>query len=173
MDNTTLPVENNVETPTPDSTSDSIPNPSEKMQLAAGIGSGVSDPLTIERQGYYSTGNITARTDIMQNTHENLMIDTSNDWMGSRAEVEVSDLTTLYAVNGTFDEGIPGTNINPNETVQVSYYPFGWDARSNNTDAGQTQRAAYDAAEFIVVENEGTKIGPSGKQYTYPSLPLI
>ncbi|MGY5879266.1 MAG: hypothetical protein RTV31_03400 [Candidatus Thorarchaeota archaeon] len=146
---------------------DVIPNPSDGMQLANGMSTGVADPLTIERQGYYATGNISARTDTNENTHQNLLIDTGNNWKGSRAEVEVMDLATLYAVNGTYDEGIIGTYPNPNATNPTPYFPYGWDATSNSTDEGQTQRVAYDSASFIVVENEGTKIGPSGRKYTH------
>ena len=150
---------------------DTIPNPSDSMQISSGTDLGTADPITIERQGYYSTGNITARTDTMENTNQNLLIDTANNWKGSRAEVQVSDLTTLYAVNGTFDEGIPGTFSNPNSTNPTPYYPYGWDATSNTTNLGQTQRVSYDAASFIVVENEGTKIVPSGMSST--NLPAM
>ncbi|TFG32382.1 hypothetical protein EU527_10290 [Candidatus Thorarchaeota archaeon] len=147
---------------------DDVPlNPSDRQQLAYEFTSGIADPLIIERQGYYSTGTIIARTDIMEHTHQNLLIDTSNNWKGSIAEVEVTDLTTLYAVNGTFDEGIVGTNENPSTTNPAKYFPYGWEATSNTTNIEQTQRAAYDATKFIVVENEGRKEGSSGVKYTH------
>ena len=143
------------------------PTTYDEIRTADEMNSGVADPLIIERQGYYSTGSIVARTDIMENTQQNLILDTANNWKGSVAEVDVTDLITLYAVNGTFDEGIVGTNVNPNSTFPPRFHPYGWNATSNSTDAGQTQRATYDVAKFVVVENEGTKIGPSGKHYTH------
>ncbi len=164
---TSLSSPSQISTPESDGINNLNQEPSNRMTFSSEISDGVADPLLVERRGYYSTGNITARTDIMENTEENLLLDTANDWKGSVAEVEVTDLTTLYVVNGTYDDGIVGTNVNPSSTNPPSYYPFGWNATSNSTDGGQTQRAAYDAADYIVVENEGTKIGPSGKQYTH------
>ncbi len=137
------------------------------IQLADDSTSGVADPLFVERRGYYSTGLTVARTDTMENIYQNLTLDTANGWKGSIAEVQVSDLSTLYAVNGTFDEGIVGTNVYPNETYLPSFYPYGWNATHTTTNYEQTQRASYDSAKFVVVENEGVKIGPSGKHYTH------
>ena len=164
---TAVPPQDNNTALEDDSSSNMTPNHSNIIVSASDSTSGFADPLSVERRAYYSTGPIVARTDTMENTRQNLTLDTANGWKGSAADVQVTDLTTLYAVNGTFDEGIVGTNIDPNSTIPASFYPYGWGATSNSTDAGQTQRAAYDSARFVVVENEGTKIGPSGKHYTH------
>ncbi|MFW9850202.1 MAG: hypothetical protein ACFFF4_13780, partial [Candidatus Thorarchaeota archaeon] len=78
--------------------------------------SGKIDPLEIEQRGYVSTGVTTARTDTMTNIASSLSIDTVHDWVASEANATISNLQRLYIVNGTLDEGIPGTNDFPNET---------------------------------------------------------
>jgi hypothetical protein len=128
---------------------------------------GVLDPIISEQKGYYSTDNISARTDINSNLAVDLPIDDVHDWKASEAEIDVWNITSLYALNGTFDSGFPGTNVNPNGSI--AYYPDGWNATSNSTDIGQTQIAAYDDTgnKFVSVENQGKKIGSSGKRFEH------
>ncbi len=137
-----------------------------QMTLAEGSQSGVMNPLTVEQQGYYSTGRINARTDTGAGISSELIIDTSNGWLGDLAEVNTTDLTTIYALNGTFSDGVSGENFNPTESNPAQYGPYGWNATSYSTNSGQNQLAAYDSSEFVVVQNEGVKTGPSEK-YTH------
>ncbi|MHA1637260.1 MAG: hypothetical protein ACTSUB_04520, partial [Candidatus Thorarchaeota archaeon] len=126
--------------------------------------SGILDALPVEQQGYTSSGNLSARTDTGVNTATSLSIDKAHDWVGSSAEVDVWDLSEIYAVNGTFDSGYSGTNVFPSGSV--SYYPLGWDSSSNHSEDSKDnsiQSSAYvdSGSKYVVVENEGATGVPS------------
>ncbi|MGD9396940.1 MAG: hypothetical protein PVJ05_10970, partial [Candidatus Thorarchaeota archaeon] len=120
---------------------------------------GVLDPVIVEQTGYSVSGQLYARTDTSENTAYDLPIDTIHSWKASEADVNVTDLTRLYAVNGTFDEGVPGENVNPNGTIDA--FPYGWISSSNTTDSTTTQRSTYEqiGSYYVSVENEGKSIG--------------
>ena len=122
--------------------------------------SGVLDPVQVEQSGYSTTGNISARTDSMINTEQNLTIDTTHDWVASTVNVDLWNLRKMYAENGTFKEGYPGVNINP--AGSVAYHPLGWDATSTTGDTAQTQLASYSlgSESYLIVENQGTSMPP-------------
>ena len=123
--------------------------------------SGVLDPVSVEQSGISTTGNLSARTDTMANTQQTLTIDIAHDWAASTADLDLWNLKKTYAENGTFDDGYPGTNVNP--TGSVSYHPLGWDAISTSTDLAQTQLASYSLGteSYVIVENQGTPVGPA------------
>ena len=139
---------------------------SESSSTLAPI-SGVINPVTIEQRGYTSTDNMTARTDTLVNTQQNIEIDTSHDWVASNAEVQVWDLERLYVINGTFDEGYEGYTIYPNGSL--TNYPFGWDAISNNTDPDQVQQVSYEKSSerYITVQNRAEITKPVQREYTH------
>ena len=120
---------------------------------------GTLDPMQIEQSGYASSGNISARTDTMSNLAYDLPLDEAHNWIASEAEVSILNLMKVYAVNGTFEEGVPGTNVNPNGTV--TYHPLGWDVYSNNTDVDQVQMASFDSTgrSYITADNQGGRVG--------------
>ncbi|MCK4566493.1 MAG: hypothetical protein KAU48_04205, partial [Candidatus Thorarchaeota archaeon] len=122
---------------------------------------GVLDPVVIEQSGYAASDNISARTDSYQNLQYDLPLDTAHEWIADEAEVSVWNLEKLYAVNGSFSDGFPGINVNPNSTVE--YYPLGWSANSTDTDTytDDVQIASYDSSgrEFVTVESQGGKVG--------------
>ena len=122
---------------------------------------GTLNPTTIEQSGYSCTGNITARTDTHLNTQQELSIDTAHDWVASSADVRLWNLEQLYALNGTFEQGLPGINIQPNGTAD--YYPFGWTSNSTDTPtySDDVQLSSYESGDdtFIAVENIGGKVG--------------
>jgi len=122
---------------------------------------GVLDPVSIEQRGYFASGTISSRTDTGVNTGTNLSLDTDHNWVADEAEVSVWNLEKLYAVNGSFDEGIAGTNVFP--TGDVAYHPIGWDATSYNdsTYDDDVQLAAYDSSgrQYVTVESQGGKVG--------------
>ncbi len=143
--------------------SEGYSEPTSPQFYPSGItGSGTLDPVVVEQRGYYSSGNISARTDTGENTNSTLLIDTAHSWVASRADIDVYNLTRLYAVNGTFDGGIPGTNVNPSGNVLA--YPYGWDSISNTTDTSTTQRSSYlqTGGHIVSVENEGKTLGTGG-----------
>jgi len=130
---------------------------------------GVIDPVLVEQSGYSSTGNVSARTDTMMNTAQNMDIDLANDWYVDSAEVEVTNLEKLYVVNGSFDEGKLGYTINPNGTLP--YGPNGWSAVSNNTDSTLEQRQLVSYEEsggrYVSVQNLGKPQSPTNPQHQY------
>jgi len=122
---------------------------------------GILNPVVVEQSGYAASGNMSARTDNYQNLEYDLPLDVAHNWTADEAEVSVWNLEKLYAINGSLDDGIPGTNLNPN--ASVAYYPFGWNANSSDDDvyADELQLAAYDTStrNFVSVENQGYKSG--------------
>ncbi|MHA2040737.1 MAG: hypothetical protein ACW975_02645 [Candidatus Thorarchaeota archaeon] len=120
---------------------------------------GVLEPVFIEQVGYMSTGNQTALTDRNPNVGYDFPIDEAHDWMGSRAEVDVWNLTKTFVSNGTFDEGISG--INEGFASEPLFYPFGWNTWGNSSDAGTIQRTGYveEDRKYILMEDEGDPIG--------------
>ncbi|MFW9769277.1 MAG: hypothetical protein ACFFF9_03780 [Candidatus Thorarchaeota archaeon] len=121
--------------------------------------SGEIDPIPIEQTGYSVTGNVSARTDTMQNTANSLEIDSLHDWVASETNATVTNLKRLYIVNGSLDEGLPGVNVNPNGSV--SSYPYGWTSDSYSSDANTIQRSEYIQGQnsFVGLENEGDPTG--------------
>ena len=49
---------------------------------------GTLDPVRVEQSGYYTTENLSARTDTGTNTKANLTIDEENSWCVSRAPTQ-------------------------------------------------------------------------------------
>jgi len=129
--------------------------------------SGVLQPVTIEQRGYDSSGNLSARTDTREGMSTDLSIDALHGWKGSLAEVNVSGLQRLYVVNGSFNSGTPGSNVNPNGSV--TYHPTNWDAISYSADISnlEAQVATYDSSgsRFISVQNQGKSLGPTSYKH--------
>ncbi|MHA2243292.1 MAG: hypothetical protein ACXACE_16995, partial [Candidatus Thorarchaeota archaeon] len=123
---------------------------------------GSMDPALIEQSGFTLSDNMAARTDNLYNLSYDFSIDEVHNWTASQANVSVWDITRLYAINGTFDEGYPGINIYPDGSD--SFYPLNWMSNSTNeTSPHQTwQRSSYEASgKYVTVENEGAKDAPS------------
>ncbi|NHI90475.1 MAG: carboxypeptidase regulatory-like domain-containing protein [Candidatus Thorarchaeota archaeon] len=129
---------------------------------------GKLDPVIVEQRGYRSSGLQAARTDINPSVTNDLPLDDTHGWVGSQAQVDITDLKRLYVANGTFENGLPGLDQLVPDTA-IHHYPYGWNATAYNPDNGQTQYSAYDdsGSKFVVVENQGKKIGPSGNQYDH------
>ncbi|TFG13216.1 carboxypeptidase regulatory-like domain-containing protein [Candidatus Thorarchaeota archaeon] len=129
---------------------------------------GYLDPLTVERFGWTTSGSISARTDTDSNLVYNLPLDESHNWVGSKVGVNIDNLSRHYAVNGTFEDGIVDTNVNP--TGEVESYPYGWMPSFVSTDERQTQRSAYvgSGRKYVTAENEGD-YGTQGhpKEYSH------
>ncbi|MHA1909974.1 MAG: hypothetical protein ACW98Y_21960, partial [Candidatus Thorarchaeota archaeon] len=78
-----------------------------------------------------------------------------DSWRGEQIEVSVSDLNTLYVLNGTFENGNPGTN--EDWGGDGIYYADGWLAQRDVLDFRGRQRASYvqDDGKYVILENEG------------------
>ncbi len=131
---------------------------------SADIQTGYLDALTIEQSGADAepVNNPQVRTDQVHYPQCSLDLDVASDWKGKQIEVKVDNLKRLYALNGTFDEGIPGVNLNPNGGV--SFHPLGWDAYSDDISFYEYQRASYvdQSPSYISVENQGRTYTDSG-----------
>lgn len=119
--------------------------------------SGVLNPALVEQYGNSTTGVLDSRTDSGVNTASSIPIDNSTGWMGSQTQIKLWNMERLYAQNGTFDEGVGGTNIYPDP---VTAYPNGW--KGNNLDwydpsgGTQTLLASYDNdSGYVSVETHG------------------
>ncbi|MHA1135931.1 MAG: hypothetical protein ACTSSE_05535 [Candidatus Thorarchaeota archaeon] len=125
------------------------------------IHNGVLNPVVVEQSGYAASENLSARTDTYENLAYDLPLDSAHNWVADEAEVAVWNLEKLYAVNGSYSDGYPGINVNPNGTVD--YYPLGWAANSTDTDTytDDLQLAAYDTTgrRYVSVESQGGKVG--------------
>ncbi len=122
---------------------------------------GILDSVVVEQAGYSASGNLSARTDTYENLAYDLPLDTVHSWIADKADVTVWNLERLYAINGSFSSGYPGTNVFP--STGVSYHPLGWDADSTDTGTypDDVQLAAYDStgSRYVAVESQGGKVG--------------
>ena len=74
-------------------------------------------------------------------------------WFGDQIKVTASDVRKLYALNGTFESGSPGTN--EDWSSDGAYYADGWLARCVDTTGVQRSSYVQDTDSYVVVENEG------------------
>lgn len=150
------------------------PNSQEKPEDRFGIAEdtsleGILDPVIVERRGYASSGSQFVRTDISPTIEYDLPLDDDHGWVGSQAEVNIVDLKRLYVANGTFEDGIAGQDV-LNDTQAIDFYPYGWNSTAYNPPSQtQIQVSGYDnsSRKIVFLENQGKKIGPTGKQYDH------
>ncbi|MHA2143240.1 MAG: hypothetical protein ACXADD_17310 [Candidatus Thorarchaeota archaeon] len=156
-----------LDSPTSDSLGENLPE--LDFNIAEHSDSGSLDPITIEKVGYSTSGTLSARTDTDPSVSYDLPLDDVHGWVASQAEVSITNLNRLYVVNGTFSDGIAGQDF-LNDSMPINYYPYGWNATGYNpAGANQFQLSAYDdsGSGFVIAENQGVKIGGSGKQYDH------
>ncbi len=112
---------------------------------------GTLNPVRAQQSGYYTTEDLSARTDTGINAISNLTVDEENGWAVSQADLELWNLKRLYVENGTFEDSTaPWTN----STVD----PFGT----------QNQTVAYDGIEeYVSAENRGELTHPIKEEYTH------
>ncbi len=86
-------------------------------------------------------------------------------WKAEQVEVSIENLRELYGLNGTFDDGLPGTN--EDWSGDGVYYPYGWRAQREVLDFRGRQRAAYvsDQNGYVILENEGYLISTTYYHY--------
>ncbi|MFW9926383.1 MAG: hypothetical protein ACFFDM_06395, partial [Candidatus Thorarchaeota archaeon] len=109
------------------------------------------NPVVIEQRGNKTTATLLASTDTKTNVETNLPLDTVNDWVGSRASVNLWNLKRLYIANGSLSEGIEGQTVNP--AGGVSSRPYGWDAFSGSSDPSMEMIASYTDQQIGVTAN--------------------
>ncbi|MFW9911388.1 MAG: hypothetical protein ACFFEU_02900 [Candidatus Thorarchaeota archaeon] len=130
---------------------------------------GLLDSLVIEQSGAdaEAVSQSQVRTDLVHYPQCSLDLDVESDWKATQIEVNVSNLEKLYALNGTFNQGFPGVNLNPNGGVL--FHPLGWDAYSHDNTFYQYQRASYidQSPYYVSVENEGREYTNFGNLEQY------
>ncbi|MBS3793998.1 MAG: hypothetical protein KGY80_03830 [Candidatus Thorarchaeota archaeon] len=144
---------------------ENIPTPTRENTLSDSGSTGILNPADVEQSGFISTGFTNARTDSGFNTNTTLGIDTANNWVASKASADIWNLERRYAVNGTFDDGVPGQYEVENDTPV--YYPYGWRVNRTTTNIETTQVAGYNDAGFAIVENRGTPLQGSAVKYEH------
>ncbi|MHA1483806.1 MAG: hypothetical protein ACTSPR_00640 [Candidatus Thorarchaeota archaeon] len=146
----------------------SIPR-GNSFSFAQNFHTGILNPANVEKVAHSSADILSARTDLPGEVLTNLEFDDARDWKASQAEVSVWNLTRLYAVNGTFDDGFPGINVDPDGAVP--YHPYNWDATRTDIGFGQTQIASYynTGRKYILVENRGYPNHPNFPKYEHHS----
>ncbi|MFW9964402.1 MAG: hypothetical protein ACFFCX_12600 [Candidatus Sifarchaeia archaeon] len=79
-------------------------------------------------------------------------------WRAEQIEVDIRELSILHVLNGTFESGNPGTNVD--WSGDGTYYADGWLARREVLNFNGRQRASYidTANKYIIIENEGYEI---------------
>ncbi|MFW9964160.1 MAG: hypothetical protein ACFFCX_11385 [Candidatus Sifarchaeia archaeon] len=131
---------------------------------------GILNPVTIEQVGFTSSGTLAARTDNGINTEYSLPLDDTHSWVGSRVDLDVTKLSKLFALNGSFSEGtVSGETFYPNGSPD--YFPYGWGAISatDRVDPDVIQRVAYEdtGREYIVVETKAELTNNPQHIYTH------
>jgi hypothetical protein len=133
----------------------------EKSIVAADPISGVLDPVAVEQYGYKGTGLLNARTDSRQNDESVIPIDNATGWVGSQAELEISNMKRLYAENGSLEDGIPGSNYHPSVPTA---YPNGWSLDWDDPSSGlQNVSTTYDKDNgYLILESKAELATPGG-----------
>jgi hypothetical protein len=88
-----------------------------------------------------------------------------NGWAAEQLEINVLNLRKLYGLNGSFASGFVG--VNEDWYGDGFYYPSGWLAQRETPSLYGRQRASYDTAEYVVLENEGYYISASNAYRHY------
>ncbi|MFW9847540.1 MAG: hypothetical protein ACFFF4_00265, partial [Candidatus Thorarchaeota archaeon] len=119
----------------------------------AAISTGLLDPVIVEQNGYYDTGNLSGRTDTNVGAYVDVPIDNESNWVASEADMALWNLNREYAENGTYNDGIGGSNTYP---ASASAYPYGWGIDQYDPSGVQTLISYYDnESEYVTVENQG------------------
>jgi hypothetical protein len=87
-------------------------------------------------------------------------------WRAEQVELNIRNLDLLYVLNGTFETGNPGANVD--WSGDGIYYADGWFAQREVLNYSGRQRASYIETEskYIAVENEGFEVtGPNGYRH--------
>jgi len=86
------------------------------------------------------------------------VVSTNMSWIAEQVEINVDSIDRLYALNGTFDNGNPGTNVDWSDDGQ--YFADGWLARREVVTEQGRQRSAYISSDsnYLMLENEGFEI---------------
>lgn len=87
-------------------------------------------------------------------------------WRAEQIEISIRDLNLLYALNGTFDSGLAGANVD--WSGDGTYYATGWRAQREYEYYPGRQRAVYVETDrkYVVLENEGYEVtSPNGYRH--------
>ncbi|MHA2132538.1 MAG: hypothetical protein ACW99J_01625 [Candidatus Thorarchaeota archaeon] len=135
-----------------------VPNPSVSYALSEETPwNGQLNPLELVTSGLntITTGTQEARTDVIPSASNNMSLGIADGWKSDQVDIDLWDLKLLYALNGTFDDGLNGTNVD--WTGDGTYGPFGWNADRFRQNAEEHQRSSFvnSSRKYVVIENEG------------------
>jgi hypothetical protein len=138
---------------------------SSQVTLESLSDTGILSPRTVTQSATYDWHGSNLRTDTNPTPSVSLPVDTTHDWVGSQVNIAVSSLHRLFTLNGTFDTGINGTNVDG----EGSAHPTGWnEAVSDNGWTSQVERTAYDnLTGTVMVENQGVYQISNGRYRHY------
>jgi len=91
-----------------------------------------------------------------------------SDWKAEQIEVDVRNLQLLHVLNGTFDTGYPGENVDWEIGSDGQYYADGWLARREVVTYYGYQHAGYIglSPKYLLIENEGYEVqSPPGSRH--------
>ncbi len=90
-------------------------------------------------------------------------------WKAGQISIDIRDLELLSVLNGSLDNGIPGTAVD--WTGDASCYPYGWRARREIIDTHGYQRVSYSNSDpnYVTMECEGYENVSSPGIYRYYS----
>ncbi|TFG33775.1 hypothetical protein EU527_06810 [Candidatus Thorarchaeota archaeon] len=91
----------------------------------------------------------------------------SGGWRAESVEMSIRNLKRLLALNGSFETGLPGSNVD--WTGDGTYYAEGWRARRQVLSYQGRQRTSYinTGQKYIVIENEGYEDPSSPDAYRH------
>ncbi|TFG34543.1 hypothetical protein EU527_02700 [Candidatus Thorarchaeota archaeon] len=91
----------------------------------------------------------------------------SGGWRAESVEMSIRNLKRLLALNGSFETGLPGSNID--WTGDGTYYAEGWRARRQVLSYQGRQRTSYinTGPKYILIENEGYEDPSSPDSYRH------
>ncbi|MHA1927256.1 MAG: beta strand repeat-containing protein, partial [Candidatus Thorarchaeota archaeon] len=147
--------------------------PRNDFMLSQDTETGIFDPVIVEQAGYYDTGSISGRTDIVSEGFTDVPIDNASNWVASSAEMELWNLNREYVENGTFDEGIGGNTTYPDT---LSANPDGWgiDWDDPSPSSKQTLISYYDnSSDYVTVEIGGVENSPTISYDYYDSTYVL
>jgi hypothetical protein len=90
----------------------------------------------------------------------------NDGWKAEHIEVNVRNIEQLFALRGSFESGVPGTDTDW-ITDNASCYPNGWRARRLSLNQQDSQRVSYNISTpaYVVLENEGYDNGSAYLHY--------
>ncbi|MFX1476273.1 MAG: hypothetical protein ACFFCO_12470, partial [Promethearchaeota archaeon] len=116
---------------------------------------GSLNPRPVIQTATYTATQQALRTDSNPAPNMSLFLDQTHGWKGQQIDMSVNDLQRLHVLNGSFETGVNGTNV---DGVPGNCGPDGWNETIDDAGgAAAVQRTTYlnESNGMVLVENEG------------------